>query len=355
MMRRMVIVGYAFGAMLVLLGLLTLLSAFTAPKVTPEDPAIPRAQVTIDGKSHLPSTEPRRQKRSVVPRVLGGVALGSLGAGIMAVVYGITHLDLSGGSKGRILRLDGKAALPTRTTGSAWSDGASPNVQHLSREERATLAELWTLSAQMEHASVPAFSQLSLHLAALGAPSELVERKHVAALDEIRHARRCFAIASAYAGTAISAGPITELQQVAAGTIDPIRLAIGTLVDGCVAEGVAAEVAGAASETATDPVVKAALAMIARDEATHAELGWSVLAWCLDQRGVRDAVAARVAKLDDQLAPRLPELSACSAEQLAAHGVLDQTRIGEIAAAVITAAKVRARQLLDGGAVSRAA
>lgn len=354
MMRRMVIVGYAFGALLVLLGLLILISAFTAPKVTPEDPAIPRAQVTLDGKSHLPSTEPRRQKRSVIPRVIGGLALGGFGAGVMAVVYGVTHLDL-GGSKGRILRLGGKAALPSRATGTAWSDGAAPNVQHLSREERATLAELWTLSAQMEHASVPAFSQLSLHLAALGAPSELVERTHVAALDEIRHARRCFAIASAYAGTAISAGPITELQQVAAGTIDPIRLAIGTLVDGCVAEGVAAEVARAASETATDPVVKTALAMIARDEATHAELGWSVLAWCLDQRGVRTAVAARVARLEEQLAPKLPELTAFSAEQLAAHGVLDQARIGDIAAAVIAAAKVRARQLLDGETLARAA
>ncbi|MGN6110318.1 MAG: ferritin-like domain-containing protein, partial [Kofleriaceae bacterium] len=185
--------------------------------------------------------------------------------------------------------------------------------------------------------------------------SELVERTHLAALDEIRHARRCFAIASAYAGTAISAGPITELQKVEASTIDPIRLAIGTLVDGCVAEGVAAEVARIASESAADPVVKDALATIARDEATHAELGWSVLAWCLDRRGVRTAVAARVAKLEEQLAPRLPELSAFSAEQLAAHGILDQARIGEIAGAVIANAKLRAMPLLDRGALPRAA
>lgn len=350
----MSIVGYAFGTMFILLALVVLFKALTAPAVTPEDDPVPRAQITTDGKSHLPSTEPRRRKRSVLPRMLGSLALGGLGAGIIAFVYSITHLDL-GGSKGRILRLNGKAALPTRATGTAWSDGAAPNVQHLSEEERATLAELWTLSAQMEHASVPAFSQLSLHLAALGAPSELVERTHLAALDEIRHARRCFAIASAYAGTAISAGPITELQRVEASTIDPSRLAIGTLVDGCVAEGVAAEVARIASEAAADPVVKNALAIIARDEATHAELGWSVLAWCLDHRGVRTAVAARVAKLEEQLAPKLPELSAFSAEQLAAHGVLDQARIGEIAGAVIANAKLRAMQLLEGGALPRAA
>jgi hypothetical protein len=352
----MIIVGlvYAFGAMFILLALVLLFRAFASPAVTPEDDPIPRAEITTDGKSHLPSTEPRRRKRRVVPRVLGSLALGGLGTGMIAFAYAITHMDL-GGSKGRILRLKGKAALPTRATGTAWSDAAAPNVKHLSREERATLAALWTLSARMEHASVPAFSQLSLHLAALGAPSELVERTHVAALDEIRHARRCFAIASAYAGTAISAGPIAELQKVEATTIDPIRLAIGTLVDGCVAEGVAAEVARIASEAATDPIVKDALAMIARDEATHAELGWSVLAWCLDHRGVRTAVAARVAKLEEQLAPRLPELSAFSAEQLAAHGVLDQARIGEIAEAVIANAKLRAVQLLDGAALAHAA
>jgi hypothetical protein len=220
-------------------------------------------------------------------------------------------------------------------------------VRHLTREQRVTLAELWTISAQMEHASVPAFSQLSLHLAALGAPADLVERTHTAALDEIRHARRCYAIASAYAGTPISAGPIVELQNVKEATIDPIRLAVGTLVDGCVAEGVAAEVAETASKSAKDPIVREALAMIARDEQTHAELGWSVLAWCLDKPGVRRALASRVAKLDEQLAPKLPELPAFPAEELATHGVLSQDQIGAIAAAVIAAAKDRASAMLE--------
>ncbi|MGN6104900.1 MAG: hypothetical protein ACTHU0_07345, partial [Kofleriaceae bacterium] len=184
----MIIIVYAFGVMFVLLALVLLFRALAAPPVTPEDDPIPRAQITSDGKSHLPSTEPRRRKRSVLPRVFGSLAIGGLGASIIAFVYSITHLDL-GGSKGRILRLNGKAALPTRATGTAWSDDAAPHVQHLSKAERATLAELWTLSAQMEHASVPAFSQLSLHLAALGGPNELVERTPLAPRVQIRHTR----------------------------------------------------------------------------------------------------------------------------------------------------------------------
>lgn len=89
-------------------------------------------------------------------------------------------------------------------------------MDHLARDQRDALAKLWLISARMEHASVAAFSQLSLHLAALGAPSELVERIHVAALDEIRHARRCYAIASAFAGKALTAGPIAEFAELGA-------------------------------------------------------------------------------------------------------------------------------------------
>ena len=169
---------------------------------------------------------------------------------------------------------------------------------------------------------------------------------NVAALDEIRHARRCYAIASAFAGKTLTAGRIAELATPDATPIDPIRLAIGTLVDGCVAEGVAADVARTASTVATDPVVRDALAMIARDEETHAELAWSVLAWCLELRGVRRAVAARVARLDDELAPKLPDLGGFSAAGLAAHGVLDQARIGALAAARIDAVRERASLLV---------
>jgi hypothetical protein len=342
----MAFAGYAFGGVFVVLGLMLIIRAFTRPAEPAAAPPLPPAQISTDGMSPLRTRDSqRRPVGSTIFRVLGGLTLGGIGGLIIAFMYAITHLDL-GGSKGRVLRLRGKAALPEVAEGAGWGDAAAPNVQHLSREERATLAGLWLISARMEHASIAAFSQLSLHLAALGASSELVERTHIAALDEIRHARRCYAIASAFAGKTLTAGRIAELATPDATPIDPIRLASGTLVDGCVAEGVAADIARTASTVATDPVVRDALAMIARDEETHAELAWSVLAWCLELRGVRRAVAARVARLDDELAPKLPDLGGFSAAGLAAHGVLDQARIGALAAARIAAVRERASLLV---------
>lgn len=342
----MLYAAYAFGGLFIFLGLRTIVRTLSRPSQPAAESPLPPAQVSVDGSNPLRIRDPqRRATGSTMFRVLGGLTLGGIGGLIIAFFYSLTHMHFD--SKGRVLRLRGKAALPEHAEGPGWSDAAAPDVQQLSPEERATLANLWLISARMEHASVAAFSQLSLHLAALGAPSELVERTHVAALDEIRHARRCYAIASAFTGKTLTAGPIAELAHPDPTPIDPIRLAIGTLVDGCVAEGVAADVARTASTRATDPVVRDALAMIARDEETHAELAWSVLAWCLETRGVRRVVAARVAKLDDELAPKLPDLGGVSAERLATHGVLDQAQIGTLAAARIAAVRARARLLVD--------
>lgn len=102
-----------------------------------------------------------------------------------------------GSSKGRVLRVRSRAQLPEAARGSDWSGDPVALRGELSAPERRTLGELWLLTARMEHASVAAFSQLGLHLAALGAPARLLEATHRAALDEIRHARACFAIVHA--------------------------------------------------------------------------------------------------------------------------------------------------------------
>ena len=202
--------------------------------------------------------------------------------------------------------------------------------------------------AQMEHASIAAFGQLSLHLAALGAESELVERTHLAALDEIRHARRGFAIASAYGGESYSAGPIAELRTLDASEIDFIRLAIGTLIDGCAAEGVASDVTRAAAAQAVDPLIRETLEMVARDELGHADLAWDILTWCIDRGGpeVLEAVASRLDGLDREISDPVPELDGIPRDQLAEHGILDQELIGEIAARRLAAVKDRAASML---------
>lgn len=154
-----------------------------------------------------------------------------------------------------------------------------PELQPVPDELRPRLAASWLHAAQMEHASIASFGQFALQLLALGAPADLVERAHVAALDEIEHARICFALASAYGSErygpgaldAVTGGCSSDLQTVVCANVE----------EGCVGETLAALEAQGAARLATDPEVQAALEAIAFDEEQHAQLGWSMWGWAL--------------------------------------------------------------------------
>ncbi len=282
-----------------------------------------------------------------VKRVVGIVLILAPWAAIVAIWQACNSFSHDSYSKGRVLRIRNRARLPEPALGDGWGDAV---VLHgaLTDAERSVLGELWLLTARMEHASIAAFSQLSLHLSALGAPARLLAASHRAALDEIRHAERCYAIASAITGTRQAAGPIAELAHAHGGSIDLTRLAIGSLVDGCLAEGMAADVAARGARTAEEPTIRATLTMIAREEIGHAELAWDVLAWCLERGGadVRDAVAQRVDALAREVAPRMPAIPGVDDAALARHGVVDQDALGDIAHARLAAVQDRARALL---------
>lgn len=76
--------------------------------------------------------------------------------------------------------------------------------------------------------------------------------------------------------------------------------------------------------TATDPAVAETLAMIARDEARHAELAWDILAWCVAHGGAScaSAVASRRARLARSC--RAPVAVRLSGDRLAGHGFFPQ-------------------------------
>ena len=295
------------------------------------------------------------------PRKIGKGLAVTLGLGIIAlpwiivaaIMHSLSNMDMK---KGRVLRIRNRAQLPEPARGDGWSDDVTLHVE-LPAPERRVLGELWLLTARMEHASVAAFSQLSLHLSALGAPARLLAATHRAALEEIRHAQACFAIARAITGEPHTAGPIKALGEARDGAIDLTRLAIGSLVDGCVGEGIASDVAARSARDVDEPTLRATLDMIAREEASHAELAWDVLAWCLEQgdASLHRAVAARIDALDAEMSPRLPDLRGVDAAQLARFGVIDQDTIGALASARITAVKTRARELVNGHAMERRA
>jgi hypothetical protein len=287
-------------------------------------------------------------------KIAKGLAV-TIGLGLIAapwlVVYGLfrslSDMDMT---KGRVLRIKNRAQLPELATGEGWSAAPVTLQIDLPTAERAVLGELWLLTARMEHASVAAFSQLSLHLSALGAPARLLAATHRAAIEEIVHAQHCFGIASAITGVAHTAGPIAALGDSGGSTtIDLTRLAIGSLVDGCLAEGIASDVATRGETLATEPAIRTTLAMIAREEAGHAELAWDVLAWCLEtgNAAVRTAVATRIEALGEEVTPRLPNVMGATHERaLATYGVIDQDTLGEIATARIAAVQHRARALV---------
>ncbi len=142
--------------------------------------------------------------------------------------------------KGRPMR-DGDALVLASPGPAAW--GAEPGLIE---------------DALMEHSSVATFAQLSLELMALGAPAELVEGCHRAALDELRHARFFFERSGR------GAGPMT----LPARPLDIHRMIEETIVDGCIGESL-----GAAQLRARG------YEEMACDEERHAELAFAILAF----------------------------------------------------------------------------
>lgn len=220
-----------------------------------------------------------------------------------------------------------------RPAEASWlsSDAARPLLARLSEEERAILGRAWQETALEEHASIASFSRFALELMALGAPSSLVEAAHAAALDEIGHARLCFSLASAYLGEAVGPGAFPVPRELSIAT-DLVALARATAEEGCVNETIATLIAAEKRDRAEDPAVWAALDVIAREEAGHAELAWRAVRWAIEVGGesVRRAVAevfeAAAARLGREVAEGEAEGGA-RIEALAAHGRLSDAEV----------------------------
>jgi hypothetical protein len=261
---------------------------------------------------------------------------------VMAPVYaGATLVTLLLGSGwGRPLRVKGRQIHPGLREGSDWTKGDRPDASNLDGATRRALAALWLHDAQKEHASVPAFSRISWMLAAVGAPAELMEWSHRAALEEIDHARRCFALAEGYGGKSQTVEPMPDL--LLAGfdvNADPIlTLASESLADGCQLEEFNADVAAACAEVCEEPATRAVLEQIAREERQHAEFSWAVLEWTLrhSPQKVRPAIEdalKNVVKLQRPTAvswDKLALVALADPALMRKHGRLPDERWGEL-------------------------
>ncbi|MEO8875322.1 MAG: ferritin-like domain-containing protein, partial [Polyangiaceae bacterium] len=200
---------------------------------------------------------------------------------------------------GRPLRVQDEARVAPSASRADWILPLEMAIATMPADERATLADVWKRDAASEHASIASFSRFSLQLLALGAPADLVEAAHDAALDEARHARDAYALASAYAGEAVGPGPLDvrgALEHIADVTL--AKLAIETFEDGCIGETIAAWDAREKAASCTDSIVHEILARVADDEERHAALAWQAVAWAVKTGGddVRVALKAAIAR-----------------------------------------------------------
>jgi hypothetical protein len=209
-----------------------------------------------------------------------------------------------------------------------WGAALPGAAAHVSPALAARLAAGWREDALAEHASVASFARATLELMGVGAPGDLLAAVQRAALDEVRHAERSFALAARYGAVDAAPGPLVAPPPRGGGLV---RLAVDTFVEGCVGETIAALAARRALAGCRDEVVARVLRGIARDEARHAALAWRTVAWCVGEGGGGDEVRAAIARAAADAAPRALEPGAAGAREpgarapeLAAHGRLDE-------------------------------
>ena len=202
-------------------------------------------------------------------------------------------------SRGRQLRRRGRILLPKVVPLRTWlAKDAFENGPPL---VRAGIADQWRENGRTEHASVAACARLTLDLMALGAPPRLIKATQEDALDEIRHTELCFSLARSLDGREMSPGPFPETQASSRRSrvriVALAQLAVDSLVDGALHEGLSAAVIAKVARRATFPEIRTMLMGIARDEGGHAAHGWDVVEWCLAEGGEAVASALRGAML----------------------------------------------------------
>lgn len=173
--------------------------------------------------------------------------------------------------KGRPLR-DGASLVladEIRTTG--WS-GVDVAAAAREVEDVTSFVRYFRRVARLEHGSVAAFASVSLDLLSLGAPADLIEAAHVAALDEIRHARACWSLIAALTGESVGPSPMA-IPARASATVE--KMLIETVIDGCVGETLGSLLFAEMARRAP-PALAAIFATIADEEARHAELAFRI-------------------------------------------------------------------------------
>lgn len=225
-------------------------------------------------------------------------------AGQCCYVVHWEHNSMAAGcntSHGRPLGVEAVPLLSESSARRAWRDNrlGSPNLAGLTGPDRRRLAHYWASVAIHEHASIASFHRAALEMLAHGAPAELVAAAARAAVDEVRHARRAFTLASAFAGAPVVPAPLPLPFTLPLAT-SLAELAARTVRDACIEETLSVAAAAAMLDRAEDRVVRRVLSGIIRDETRHATLAWATVRWAMDVGGEPVRAAVREAFAEPQ-------------------------------------------------------
>jgi hypothetical protein len=136
-----------------------------------------------------------------------------------------------------------------------------------------TTGEWLATMAELERSAVDAFARMAIELRHHGAPEALVTRAEEARADETRHAGAMARQAERFGGRVRASTPAPMHAR------DLEAIAVENAVEGCVRETFGAILAAYQARTATDAELRRELAIIAADEARHAQLSWDLAAW----------------------------------------------------------------------------
>ena len=208
-----------------------------------------------------------------------------------------------------------------------WMTELAAATQDVDDVTRAALARAWLEDARQEHASIAAFARFTMLMLAVGAPPELVAASQRASIDEIAHARACFALHARYSGEARGPARLSLVGALPEMSLE--ELAVLTVHEGCVGETLGAILATEQLEQARDPDVRALLARLVKDEERHAALAWRFVRWAIGEGGggggakVRHAVRRAFAEAEQEARRQVfTDEAGIDADAWRAHGRL---------------------------------
>jgi len=200
----------------------------------------------------------------------------------------------------------------------SWKMGQAPSILE-NNPYNQEIGRQWLEHAEAEHASVASFARHTLQLMSIGAPSRLLVASQEASLDEIKHAKMCYGLASAFIGSDFGPGTLDITGGLEG--MDLKEISRSVVQEGCIEETLSAIEAHLAAHNTQDAAVKEALSEIASDETNHAQLAWDTIHWIIErypdtrtfvEEVFRDALKRRLIQESNDVALSPTTLSADS-------------------------------------------